>query len=307
MWIDRRVDPQQLVNAQFTEATLSEVFDGILTPANLGWSAWGDLIYVGPQATASEIATLRAIARKSVDKLSANRRRPWLATEATSWPRLTDPRDLLAEWLANSGLLVKNPAALGHDLWDAKTFPPLSLLDRVVLLLAGYDMTCQIGAGGETLEIIPIARPVLITEQYQPGRKMRELMSAFQDNSAVTLNRQNSSVALTGRWEDHQLARSIIADAKSRSQQATDQPTSKQERRFSLKLENQPVGKVVDQLASQLGLTVEWNAGAIDQREKLTTCEIQDGTIDGLFTMVLAPVGLRYSLSDGQLLIVPND
>src|SRR5690606_12368633 len=150
---------------------------------------------------------------------------------------------------------LKNPEALSHDLWDAARLPPLPLVDRVVLLLLGYDKTCQISASGQSLEIVPIARPVLITAEYQPGRQMRELLAAFHDGPVVVLNRQGNQVAITGRWEDQQRARQIIKGSQPNRETSAPRPGRTQEQRFSLKLENQPVGKVIEQLAGQLGLS----------------------------------------------------
>jgi hypothetical protein len=305
IWIDRRVDPQQMVTAQFNDVNLSHVLGKVLEEAELGWSTWEGMIYIGPLESAREFATLVAIARKSVDKLSGSRRAPWVDSKAVAWPRLSNPRELLANWLSEVGITIKNPEVLSHDLWDARQLPPMPLVDRVVLLLLGYDMTCKVAASGQAIEIVPIARHVVITEQYEPGRRMRDLLAAFRDDATVVLNRQGNRVAVTGRWEDQQRAREII-DGKTPSRQTTRAtPGRIQEQRFSVKLENQPVGKVIEQLAGQLGLVVEWHADAAMRRETLTSCDVQNGTVEDLLGGVLAPTGLAYSLDDKLLTIRP--
>lgn len=306
LWVDRRVDLQHIVNAQFTDAQLSAALDEVLDEAHLGWAICGKIIYIGPTEAAREIATLAAIARQSLDKLPSARRTNWMKAKGVSWPRLSDPREVLAGWLADAEISIKNPEVLSHDLWDAARLPPLPLVDRVVLLLLGYDKTCLISASGQSLEIVPIARPVLITEEYQPGRQMRDLLAAFRDDPIVVLNRQGNRVAITGRWEDQQRARQIIKGSRPNRETLASRPGRTQEQRFSLKLENQPVGKVIDQLAGQLGLSVSWQGNAVAQREQLTSCEIKDGTLEGLLEAVLTPVGLGFSLEDKQLTILPG-
>jgi hypothetical protein len=303
LWVDRRVDPQHIVNAQFTDADLSQVLERILDDANLGWSAWEEIIYIGPKESAREAATLLAIARGSLDELSASRRARWLAAEAASWPRLSDPRTVLAGWLEQAGVTVKHSEALSHDLWDGRKLPPLPLVDRVVLLLLGFDKTCRISASGQTLEIVPITRPVSITEEYAPGRQMRELLSAFREDASVVLNRQGNRVAVTGRWEDQQRARQIIKGAGANRNATTARPGRNQERRFSLKLENQRVDKVIEQLTGQLRLEVIWQADAQSRRETLTSCDVRNGTLEELLTGVLSPAGLSFTLSEKQLTI----
>jgi hypothetical protein len=306
LWVDRRVDPQHIVNAQFTDTQLAAVFDQVLDNARLDWAIWDELIYIGPHEAAHEMATLAAIARQSLDKLPASRRSRWMKAQKVAWPRLSDPRDALLEWLADAKVSIKNPEALSHDLWDAARLPPLPLIDRVVLLLLGYDKTLRISASGQTIEIVPIDRPVLITEQYQPGRQMHELLTAFPDNSAVVLNKQGNRVAVTGRWEDQQRVRQIIQGSAAKRATSAAQPGRTQEQRFSLKLENQRVDKVIEQLAGQLGLAVNWEDGATAQRENLTSCEIRDGNLENLLHEVLSPVGLEFSLDGTQLTISPR-
>jgi hypothetical protein len=307
LWVDRRVDPQHIVNAQFTNAQLSAVLDQILIDAHLSWAMWDKIIYIGPREAAPEMATLAAVARQALGKLPASRRANWMKAKAVKWPRLSDPRDVLAGWLADAEIEIKNPEVLSHDLWDAAHLPPLPLVDRVVLLLLGYDKTCRISASGQAVEIIPIARPVLITEEYQPGRQMRELLAAFRDDPTVVLNRQGNRVAITGRWEDQLRARQILKGSQPNPETPVARQGRAQEQRFSLKLENQPVNKVLDQLAGQLGLAVNWQSDAQSRREHLTSCEIKDGTLEDLLDGVLAPVGLSYSLEGTQLTIMPRE
>jgi hypothetical protein len=306
LWVDRRVDPQHLVDAQFTNAQLSAVLDQILDEAQLGWSSWNSIIYIGPHEAAREMATLAAIARQSLDKLPPARRAEWKKAKKVAWPRLSDPREVLSGWLADADISIKNPEALSHDLWDAARLPSLPLVDRVVLLLLGYDKTLQISASGQSLEIVAITRPVLITEEHQPGRQMRELLAAFANDSSVVLNRQGNSVAVTGRWEDQQRVREIIKGSLADHESPTVRPGRTQEQRFSLKLENQRVDKVIEQLAGQLGLAVNWQGDANAQREQLTSCEIKNGTLDDLLHGVLSPVGLRFTLEGTQLTILPR-
>ena len=180
-------------------------------------------------------------------------------------------------------------------------------MDRVVLLLAGYDMACQISADGRSCEIVPIVRPVLITEEYSPGNRMRELVAAFREEPGVTLNRQGNRLAITGRWEDQQRAQEIIAGRVANKRSVRANQNRIQERRFSLKIENQQVGRVIDQLASQLKYAVDWNVAANKRRDQLISCEIQDGSTEELLAGVLTPAGLTYSLDGKQLTILPAE
>ncbi|MEQ8836592.1 MAG: hypothetical protein RID07_07290, partial [Lacipirellulaceae bacterium] len=62
---------------------------------------------------------------------------------------------------------------------------------------------------------------------------------------------------------------------------------------FTLKIENQPVGAVTDQLAKQLKLTVTWAAETKPLRNQLVSCQVRDASLEELLATVLAPAKLK--------------
>jgi hypothetical protein len=309
IWLDRRVDPQQQINAQHSNATVREVLDRIVADHALGWTLLDEIIYVGPPESATDLATLAARSRQSLRGTPADYRNRWLVAEPTNWPRLSEPRGILTNWFENADIRLSNPQMLPHDLWNARSLPPMKLADRVVLLLLGYDMTCEIAPNGRSCRIIPIKRPVLITEKHNAGDKSREVIAAFQNEENVKIHRNGRQLTVTGRWEDQQRVAEIIAESDWRRPPPQNQATRASKQRFSLKLENQPVGKVVDQLAAQLGLKVVWKqqllSGNTDLRQTQVSCEVINADLNKLLENVLTPAGLSFRLNGNQLEIVP--
>lgn len=302
-WLDRRVDPQLIINAQLRDLTLAEAFDQVLGGNGLGWSMWDEIVYVGPPESAAEIATLMAIARQSIGDLPPARRAAWMERAASHWPRLTAPRQLLVDWLADAQVSLENAELITHDLWAEGKLPAMPLVDRVVLLLAGFDTTCSISADGRTCRIVPVRRPVQLTQELAPGNRMRELLSAFRENEGVTVNRRGNRVEFTGRWEDYLQARAIIAGTPPERPRAGQSTERRREHRFSLTLVNQPVGKVIDQLAGQWELAVHWALSANEKRNQLVSCDVRDATRDQLLTEILAPAGLAATIRESTLAI----
>ena len=310
-WLDRRVDPQQQIEARFQSLPLREILDQLSSSHSLGWSELDGMVYLGPPDAARELATLAAIARKSLDRASANDRTRWLQKKSARWPRMSDPREILTAWLADADIELVNRNALPHDLWDARKLPAMPLVDRVVLLLVGFDKTCGISADAKSCRIVAIERPVLITREYLPGKRMRALLAEFQQVPGVTFNRQGNQVAVTGRWEDHERISELLKGNSTNSN--LRRPTARQntEQVFSLHLENQPVGKVIDQLAAQLALEVIWSPALlkrdVDPRTALVSCDVSNGNLPTLLAGVLSPAGLKFELQEKRLAILPGD
>jgi hypothetical protein len=309
IWLDRRVDPQQQIDVRVSDAPLADALSQITAPHMLGWSSLGGIIYVGPRESASELATLAELAKNSLSRVPAKNRERWLAAAPAEWPRLSEPREILTAWLENAGVRLANPDVLSHDLWNAKTLPPLSLVDKVVLLLVGFDQACEILPNGQSCLIVPIRRPVVITKSYETGRRTREFLAEFKENPTVSINRKGNGVAVTGRWEDHEHVAAILKGT-SRDNQPQRQPMVRDDQKvFSLRLTNQPVGKVIDQLANQLGLTVSWSrellSRPLDPRTTLVSCDVSNGNLAQLLEGVLSPAGFEFKLKDKVLEISP--
>jgi hypothetical protein len=311
VWIDRRVDPQQEIEVRANDALLSEVLNQITAPHQLGWSSLEGVIYIGPRQSAWELATLAKLAEDSLLRVPAEVRERWLAPTPAEWPRLSEPYEILSTWLENAGVRVANPDALSHDLWNEKTLPPLPLVDKTVLLLVGYDLTCEISPSGESCRIVPIARPVLIARDYEAGRRSRALRAAFEGNPAVSISRKGSGIAVTGRWEDQELVMAMLKGGLRENPPQRRSIIRNGQKVFSLRLENQPVGSVIDQLANQLGLTVSWSqellSRSVDPRTTLVSCHISNGDLHQLLEGIFSPAELRFVLKDNVLEVLPGN
>ncbi len=255
LWLDRRVDPRQTVDVQFTDVPFAQALAKLTEQHSLGVTQLDSVIYVGPRKTARGLATLARRARAALAQAPAVQRKQWLRAAPSSWPRLTQPRALLKELLAQAGIELVDDKLVAHDLWQARELPPLALVDRVVLILAGFDLTCEISSDGKTCRVVPIEYP----------------LPASGD--------------------------APLAEANSPA------PGAATRQQFSLRLENQPVGRVMEQLARQLKLELFWTEDSLQanerSRETLVSCQIKNVDLDELLRSILSPAGLGFS-REGQ-------
>lgn len=251
LWLDRRVDLRQTVDIQFSDVPFAQALAELAEQHALGVSHLDSVIYVGPKKTARGLATLARRARASLTQASAAKRQKWLRAVSSSWPRLTRPRVLLKEILARADIELVDGELVAHDLWPARELPRMALVDRVVLILAGFDLTCEISPDGKTCRVVPIDFPLAVVGDDAP---LAEASSPVSESSA--------------------------------------------QRQFSLRLENQPVGRVMEQLAGQLKLEIFWNEDSLQanerSRETVISCQIKNGDLDELLRTILEPAGLGF-------------
>ena len=261
LWLDRRVDRQQTISIQLANVALKDAIQRIAEQQSLGFTRLESLVYVGPQQSALELETLLGRASEQLAKTPTKMRRRWLQSEEVTWPRLSEPRSLAESWLRRAEVRLIGGDMIPHDLWPQQTYPSLALVDRLVLLLAGFDRTCNISPDGMSCEVVPIPRPLKLAE----SRTERKKPGASRSKTATSLQR------------------------------------------FTLRLKNQPLGRVLDQLAQQLQLDVRWEDAKPDNvkavRARLASCDVKNVDLDELLESVLSSVDLQHQ-RDGKTVTI---
>lgn len=92
-----------------------------------------------------------------------------------------------------------------------------------------------------------------------------------------------------------------LATGSRPQQQATNA------KKYSLKLTNQPVGRVIQQIATQLQLQVIWDEPSLVRygrsQATLVSCEVNNADVEGLLQAILQPAGMEFSLEGKTLKI----
>jgi hypothetical protein len=314
MWIDRRVDPTTPIDLTVSDQSLREAL--AIIGNSHAWAAtpYHGVLYFGPQQTAAELATLSALARQELAGVSAERRSRWLKAEPWSVARLSQPRELLGELARSAGARVIDDQLVPHDLLPGRSLPAISVLDRVVLLLASFDLACDISADGGQLRVVPMERPVHVTRSYTISRARSPAVEAILNELPLAkVERTGPRITLSARLEDHERLQSAIRGESGEpvARPARQQPSATHgPQRFTLKIENQPVGRVIDQLAQQLQLEVAWDAelekNPAAGRDARVSCEVREADLDGLLAAVLKPAGLAFD-RDGRTVAIRRE
>ena len=274
-WVDRRVNPDLEVTAQLDQVALLDAFAKLIDSEQIAAQQLaaipvGEVVYVGPQRTAEALPKLLRQARRSLAGVPSKQKRLWLQSEPATWPELSEPRALIAEWLQQAQAEGQGVEKVPHDLWPKISLPPMPTLDRLVVLLANFDLTCRVTSAGKRCEIFPV------------------------DSALFADHQRNSQPSPRPR-----------AAGNQRQQESADK-TNAQDQRYSLRLANQPVGPVLDQLGRQLQLEIVWPGNAEMQkslRERTSTCTVENGTIADLLRTVLSAANLSYQQEAQRIVI----
>ena len=137
LFLDRRFDPGQTIKLSTRDESLREMLD--LLGKRIGARAVriGPVVYLGPESSADAIATTAAVQRnRSLRALPAGTRARWVASRPWNWPQLSTPRGLIEQLAEDGQFRVAGIDRIPHDLWPAANLPPMTISQRLSLVLA---------------------------------------------------------------------------------------------------------------------------------------------------------------------------
>lgn len=290
--LDRRVDPEQTIDFNSGEGSLEEALRSIAVRLNCGVSIFDSMVYLGPPPTATRLATLAAIAheRKKLAML------PGIQTA-----ELATPRELLAQWSEATGVKLSNLDKVPHDLWPALSLPMQTPASRITLLLAGFDLAIEMSADGVTGEIVGMPEQVVMERNHaggaNPSQRAAQLQKQFP-NAKIEV--RGSQLHIAGSFEDQDLIGRLL-----RGEQIKRTEVRGGELRYTLAVENQPVGAVAQALATRLKMTIGFDPAVKDKLEQRVSFKVDNATLEELLRKMLDPAGLRFQIKEGEIRILP--
>ena len=102
---------------------------------------------------------------------------------------------------------------------------------------------------------------------------------------------------VTATAEDHAKVADLLAGMRT----TTKTVTTKGEKRYTLKVENQAVGAVVRTIAKELEVEVQAPESILEKLKPLVNLDVQQVTAQELLKKVLDPAGIKFTLTEKTL------
>lgn len=310
IFLDRRIDPGQERQIALRDVPLSIALENIAETYRLGTCELDSVTYFGPPESAAELRTMAALVEAQVRELPRDRRGVWMRPAAWRWDDLTTPRELLAQIERESSIRIVDALRVPHDLWPATDLAPLSLINRLTLLLAGFDLTFEISPDGRAARPVPIRRPVRLVRDYDAGASPGGVAAKLKELVPAEFQVAEGRLYVRGRLEDHELVQAALSGKPIRRPDPNHGNEQGGVKRYTLRVENKPLGPVLGALAEQIGLTLEFDKAAISQAgislDSLVSFEVEQASLEELLKAVLTPAKLTFEQRGGALKIRPE-
>lgn len=309
VFVDGRTDPSLRVSLEIEDATLNDVLQALSDAASLGYSNLQQLHYLGPPAAAEQLRTVAEVRRAEASRLPASRKASLELKQSLTWSRLTEPRQLIAKLVERRGWRIGRAERIPHDLWAAGELPAMALTDQLTVLLLGFDLTYEIKPGKRTLEIRPLEE-VTIRREYQLPSQSSDATEPLQQVLRAAKSHRLDAAKLTvdARVEQHERLAELLGGRDSQS--PADRRSRQTKQVYTLRVEEQPVGAVLNELAARLGWALEIDGEAIRAAglslDRRVSFSVENSDEDELLNAVLRPAGLDFRRGGERLRIVPR-
>ncbi len=305
--VDRRVDPSQrltldAVNVDFRQA-LQQTADAL----GLGVAEVNSLAYLGPRATTDQMRTLAAVRDDEASRIPATARARIMQKKPFVWPRLSEPRALVANAVAERGWQAAGLELIPHDLWPAGTLPDMTLAEHLTALLAGFDLTFRFDGAHRAVEVVPITGPVTLTKRYRLRYGEADLTRLRQQFPDLALRLDGDYASVDARVEEHQQVAAWLGGSASRT--GSRESSGRSRNVYTLHVQEQTVRAVLNTLVERLNLRIGIDESAIQAAglslDKRVTFEVTNASQDELLQALLQPAGLAASKQGNAIKIVP--
>lgn len=295
MFLDRRVDPNQTVSIDAHGISLADEIKRIATTLQLGTGTIGPVQYIGPKSTAPRVEALSELRRHDA---ASSKHKAWLKTAPSGWDDLAEPRELARSIAADAGAKISNLAAIPHDVWPAWSGPPLSHVDRLTLVLAGFDLTFELRDDGTEVQIVPAPEQLTFERTYEITGRMASVTNELKRLlPGINVQPSGKAIRVTATAEQHAQVADLLA-GKSTTTKTIVVPGEKV---YTFKAENQLIGAMVQTLAKERGLKVQASESIIEKLKQRGTVEVEEASFEAALKKVLDPVGLKYKLTEKTL------
>jgi hypothetical protein len=300
---DRRIDPGQPLTLAIDNVPLSEALEKIARHVNAGYCQFGPVAYLGPSEMADRVRTLAALRLDEAQKLPASAMRKFLSMRSSHWANLARPRDLANLLADEAGAKLAGAQRIPHDLWPETDLPPLSVVDRLTLLAAQFDLTFRFLAAGKSVELVPVPDEVILSRTYLAGRDAPGVARRWaQKLPQAKIAASGMKIRVDARLEDHEQIEAALHGKPARRTTVTAGQQT-----YQLSVERAALDKVVEQLGKQLDLEFRWDRAAIDGAaiavDQLVSVKVSGATLDELLAAVSAGTGLSFHRT-GRLVVI---
>ncbi len=305
IFLDRRVDPSIKIDLVVQKMPVELVLRTIAERQRFGMAIVGPVVYLGPESTTNELATVAAVLSQQAKRLPVGIRSRFTRAKAWQWPELSEPSTVLQQIAQDASVEVQGIEHLPHDLWPSVQLPPLDFAHRMSIVLGGFQLSYQLDPQGKVMRLIPLPTGVVTEQRHDAGNRAKAVVASLRSKfPSSQLRVEGTKIVAKGPMRDQRTIARLLRGERVRSLPNSNTP-SKQV--FTLTVNGAPIYAILDKLSSQLGLKIRRAAGVEEKLKERVNFAVKDATLEQLLKAVLKDSGVDFKLQGKDLSLFVTD
>ncbi|WP_145345944.1 hypothetical protein [Rosistilla ulvae] len=292
IWLDRRVDPTTIVSLSAAAGSLEATLQAIGTKSDLEIGFCDPIVIVAPRGKAIDAATRILALRARLRSASGAASTRLLEDHDLAWDRLTTPAEI-AQQIGQLWQTSVAAESLPHDLWDRKHLNSIDVVDALVLLAAGFDLSPSYDPQQSLFRFHPIEESVAAALDYPAAKVSATMVRELRKiDPNVKLARKGGLVRVTGNAAVHHRIRHRdgAGAAKPNGGLAGIDPRM---RRFTLRIPGmKPAASILQAVCNASGLALETSDASPDALQTPVGLEVEDQLVTEIIESICVQAGL---------------
>ncbi len=295
VFVDRRVDPAVLITFGKRNCTIEQFYWALAEHQKLGVCRLNDVFYFGPSETTHTLPVVWVELKKKTARLKKSKI-SWSAKAPIKTDVIASPASLLETLAKQNGFEITNPESIPHDIWEGFELPSMSLDQRVAILLVGFGKWFERSTDGTTITIVDLPNPAEGRLEFANVVNAKEVAAQLKPQfKSVRLRGKGKVITATGSPADLAAVRSKLVSLQvAEKADISDTP-------WTLKLTRAPRRAVLQKITSQTGLKLVIENVPDEKLDELIGFDLDNVTLDELFTATLEGSGLKFERTEGVL------
>ena len=301
LWIDRRVDPNQLLKLQTNQSdTLATAIERLGKESELDLGLLENVLYVGPANTLPRLQRAHVVLHDALSKHANSAR---IEMRALQWEELATPMSLVQQLESTWSISVS--AKLPHDLMHAGSIENCTLATQLTLIGSGFGLEPYWNEAENSVGYRMLGRERAWSCSYESkslgpiARRTSDLAKLVRRHKGRVTRRGELTLA-NGPTALHQaLLAQPVADGGAPKNVFANSV-------YTFEVKNEPVQSVLYSLANSLGLKLQWDSAVTEeQKTQRISLDIKNAKVDELLKQFGRQAGLKMERADQTLTIRP--
>ncbi|MEZ6144859.1 MAG: STN domain-containing protein [Planctomycetaceae bacterium] len=313
--LDRRIDPDRLIDVQLTQVTLLEGIEFLANQLEADAALVGGTVVIGPtdklDRTRTDIVIQHQTLKDSSSEQGQRRLFELFSGKSFRWDNLQTPRELVQSIGEGYGVEVTGLDLIPHDLWAAGEMIDVSAVEALMLAAGQFDLTCQWNEDASIVQLAPAPSRLTIEKELtvNPAILADVFSELSEEVPLADISVEGRRVRVIGSVAEQELVESRLKRNSNGDREPMPDQGPLAKRSFTLKTERTPAIAILRTLEAQ-GTSVEYDlnvltAAGVDLSQKVTL-SLQKASADEFFQALCEPLGLQFEIEDRTVILTPK-